>query len=476
VTIGALVVVGLALAALGVGIITLVRDQMVGAVEASTTTQARGVATLAEAARLPPVLEVDSLDRTLLQVVAADGQVLASSGQLTGLGPITGSLPAPHQQTARTVRIVLPGEEPRDYRVVGVPVDTPTGPVVAYAAGSLADASHSLAVLTSLMAGGLGLALVVIGAVTWFVAGRALRPVDAIRAEVDRISSSDLERRVPVPSTGDEITRLATTMNRMLDRLESAAEQQRQLVADVSHDIRSPLASVRTQLEVALAHPGLTDWPDVAEGLLEDVDRLQQLATDLLLLARLDSGEHLATQPVDLADLVRSVLARRPAGRVPVKVALAEDVVAAGSRTHLARVVGNLLDNAERHADTAVSVTVLAGADAPTGDRPGATPGPSRPGGRREAGPAAYGLIEVCNDGPPIPERDRERVFHRFVRLDEARAQDAGGTGLGLSIARDIARAHGGDLIVVERPAGACFVLAVPAGSGPGQSTRPRSR
>lgn len=459
VTIGALAVVGLALVVLGLGIITLVRDGMVRNVEATATAQARSVATLAEAGQLPALLEVDSLDRTVLQVVDADGRVVASSPQLAGLGPITGSLPVAKGTEARTIQLVLPGADPALYRVVTVVTDTPSGQVLTHAGSSLRDADRSLASLTSLMLAGLVTALVVIGVVTWSVVGRALRPVETIRSEVDQITSSDLGRRVPVPSSGDEVTRLAVTMNRMLDRVQAAAEQQQQLVADVSHEVRSPIASLRTQLEVAMAHPGLTDWPELANDLLADTDRLQDLAADLLLLARLEAGAQVSSEPVDLGELVREVVAQTAGARVPVDLPATKRVVVSGNRSQLARVVGNLLDNAQRHAATSVRVTVTTGHD-DDGDRPGHA-GRELP---RGASPTAYGLIQVCNDGAPIAHHDRERIFERFVRLDDARARDTGGSGLGLSIARQVARAHGGDLRLGDGEGAdrTCFVLTVP--------------
>ncbi|HKX68498.1 MAG TPA: ATP-binding protein [Intrasporangium sp.] len=440
-TLGAVAVVAVALVVLGVVIVALVRDGMVRTVEATATAQANSVATLAEAGQLPGLLEVDSVDRTVLQAVGANGRVLASSPQLAGLGPITGSLPISAPSGARTIQLALSGSEPALFRVVSIVTDTPSGRVVTLGGSSLEDADESLTSLTSLMLAGLAVALLVSGVVTWIVVGRALQPVEAIRSEVDRITSTDLGRRVPVPPSRDEVTRLATTMNQMLDRLHTAVEQQRRLVADVSHEVRSPIASLRTQLEVAVAHPEVTDWSELAADLLEDTDRLQVLSSDLLLLARIEAGERVPSEPVDLGQLVRDVVTRAAEGRVPVDLAIADGISVSGNRSQLERVVGNVLDNARRHAATAIRVRVSGS--------PGPGPAAGARHARREqargASTAAYGIVEVCNDGDPIPERDQERIFERFVRLDEARARDTGGTGLGLSIARKLARAHGGD-------------------------------
>lgn len=340
VTLGAVAVVAVALVVLGVVIVTLVRDGMVRTVEATATAQANSVATLAEAGQLPGLLEVDSVDRTVLQVVDANGRVLASSPQLAGLGPITGSLPISAPSGARTIQLALSGSEPALFRVVSIVTDTPSGRVVTLGGSSLQDADQSLTSLTSLMLAGLAVALLVSGVVTWFVVGRALQPVEAVRSEVDRITSTDLGRRVPVPPSGDEVTRLATTMNQMLDRLHTAVEQQRRLVADVSHEVRSPIASIRTQLEVAVAHP-------------EDTDRLQVLSSDLLLLARIEAGERVPSEPVDLA--------------------IADGISVSGNRSQLERVVGNC------------STTRAATPPPPSGSRSAAPPARDRPGGQPRA-------------------------------------------------------------------------------------------
>jgi signal transduction histidine kinase len=241
-------------------------------------------------------------------------------------------------------------------------------------------------------------------------------------------ASQDLARRVPVPDTHDEIARLARTTNETLAALETSVERQRRFVADASHELRSPIASLRTQLEVAAAHPELLDL----DGAVEDTVRLQHLAADLLLLARLDAGEKPNDARFDLAALVREQVE----GRSGVTVE-AQAVEVAGSRGQLGRVLANLLDNAQRHAGSAVAVSV-----------------------RREGDRV---VVEVADDGDGVPAGDRERIFERFVRLDEARARDDGGAGLGLAIARDVAVRHGGTLTVRDAPTGgALFELRLP--------------
>lgn len=288
---------------------------------------------------------------------------------------------------------------------------------------------------------GLPVLLAVVAGVTWLVTRRALRPVEGIRRELSAITASeDLRRRVPEPDSRDEIARLARTTNETLTVLEASVERQRRFVADASHELRSPIASLRTQLEVGEAHPELLDVP----GAVADTVRLQGLATDLLLLARLDAGERPGRTAVDLGTLVREEVSQRAGDRIPVAVSVADGVLeVTGSRGQLSRVVGNLLDNAERHAEHSVAVAVT-----------------------RDRGDV---LVEVTDDGSGVPEAERERVFERFVRLDDARSRDDGGAGLGLAIACDVAGRHGGTLDVGTAPeGGARFTLRLPAPAAPG--------
>ncbi|OPF78225.1 sensor histidine kinase [Streptomyces antioxidans] len=302
-----------------------------------------------------------------------------------------------------------------------------------------------------------GLVLFVAG-LTWLLVGRALRPVAAMRQEFTEITERDLHRRVPVPRARDEIHRLARTMNATLDRLHRAMTRQRQFVADASHELRSPIAAVRAQLELALTRPSRTDWPAAVHKALRDTDRLQTVASDLLLLARLDAQEAPPKAAVDLGALAAEEVRRHPGALTMDQPTTAGDqsttapsqspksgdhltktraqdppAVVTGSRVQLSRLLTNLADNARRHTRTAVSITVAVR------------------GGTVE--------LAVDDDGPGIPEGDRERVFERFTRLDDARARQDGGTGLGLAIANDIAHAHGGTLTVLTSPRGGARLL-----------------
>ncbi|WP_367124115.1 sensor histidine kinase [Streptomyces phytohabitans] len=347
----------------------------------------------------------------------------------------------------------------QDFHLVAVQSVTRDGtPVSVYAGTSLAAQEEAVSSVSRAMLVGLPAVLAVVGGVTWLVTRRALRPVEGIRRGMAEITAStDLSRRVPEPAARDEVARLARTTNETLAALETSVERQRRFVADASHELRSPIASLRTQLEVGAAHPELLD----VDGAVEDTVRLQGLAADLLLLARLDAGERPGAGRVPLAALVREELARRGDERHPVRHTDAGDdgdaaddgpedadgLAVTGSRGQLARVLGNLLDNAQRHAAGSVRV-----------------------GLRREGG---WAVLEVADDGDGVPEAERERVFERFVRLDDARTRDEGGAGLGLAIARDVALRHGGTLTVTGAPeGGALFALRLPvADRGPSAGT-----
>lgn len=372
-------------------------------------------------------------------MVAENGRVLTSSQNLAGRPPISQHQPTSPGTVRSTWDIGLLGDQQRQ-QVVQVTTETGSGLITVYAGTSLRDADAADDTTSAALLVGVPLLLVTVAVVTWWVTGRALRPVEAIRAEVAEISDRDLHRRVPVPQTHDEIARLAATMNATLDRLESSGLRQRQFIADASHELRSPITVLRTQLEVALAVRDPAAWPELISGALEDTDRLQQLAVDLLLLARIDAAEPLPDQPLNLTELVREAVDKRHGDRVPVSAELAPDVQVTGSGLWLTRVVTNLLDNAQRFADHSIAVrlTVLA-----------------------QDG-AELAVLEVTDDGPGIPPTDRERIFERFTRLDDARSRDHGGAGLGLAIARDLAAHHYGTLTAEDAARGARLVLRLP--------------
>ncbi|WP_433332099.1 sensor histidine kinase [Spirillospora sp. CA-294931] len=280
------------------------------------------------------------------------------------------------------------------------------------------------------------LLLILLAAIrTWRTVDQTLAPVDAIRSELAEITVTDPSRRVTVPDNRDEIRLLAETANATLDRLGLALERQRRFTSDASHDLRSPIAGARAQLEEALMFPDEADWPRTGRNVLASLDRLQAIVTDLLELARLDADAWNERERVDLAALVTIELTRSVRGK-DLATDLGEGATVRGDRLRLARLLTNLLDNAERHAAARVEVRV-----------------------RVEDGMA---VLEVADDGEGIDPADREVVFQRFARLKDAKERDADGTGLGLPIAREIARAHGGTLTLEDSPKGALFVLRIP--------------
>ncbi|AYL38306.1 sensor histidine kinase [Streptomyces fungicidicus] len=471
-TLGATLVVAVALVAAGTAVVLSLRSNLTG--EAGTQAERSARAVAAELAVRTPYDKLSGLDGDdgPVQIVDEDGRLVAASDDLERIsGTATADVtPRPadpdgddddddsdgdsdgddsgddSRGSDDSGESLEPGEIARettfsngsatidgdaeDYRFAAVSVETHDRGRLTVHAGAPLAAEHS-AVRTALtvMLIGFPLLLAVVAGVTWLVTGRALRPVEGIRREMAAITASeDLARRVPEPATHDEIARLARTTNETLAALEASVERQRSFVADASHELRSPIASLRTQLEVAAAHPELLDL----EGAVEDTVRLQHLAADLLLLARLDAGERPAGARVDLAALAREEAAGRPGVTVD-----AEPAEVSGSRGQLGRVLANLLDNGRRHARERVTVTV-----------------------RQEGGSA---VLAVADDGEGVAEADRERIFERFVRLDAARSRDDGGAGLGLAIARDVAVRHGGTLTAGAAPAGgALFELRLP--------------
>ncbi|MDH2429508.1 ATP-binding protein [Sphaerisporangium sp. TRM90804] len=377
--------------------------------------RAREVAALADAGRLYDN-SVAVSDGTIVQVLDASGRithVTLGGDRLVPLLNARERASAPPDGRGRMVdgdQYGIPGP----LRVVVVRADN--GRTV-IAARSFKDVAESLSTTVHMLAIGTPLLLALLGAAGWMIIGRTLRPITALRRGAAEISGTARSRRLPVPEAHDEVRELATTLNDMLTRLETADASQRALVSDAAHELRSPLASIRLQLEVALGHPEGQEWRETAEGVLEDTLRLARLAEGLLTLARLDERRVRARrEPVDLGELAAS-MADRYDGAV-VKAGTVEPAVVAGDAMDLQRVLVNLLDNAVRHADSRVVVEVRARGDAAE--------------------------VTVSDDGPGIPAADRERVFNRFTRLDSARSRDEGGAGLGLAIVRETVLAHGG--------------------------------
>jgi signal transduction histidine kinase len=382
----------------------------------------------------PSLLVTDS-QIGVVQIVDATGTVLAASNGAPTSPLATTSL---SDGQARSVGRVEDAARGFDYWVSARATAVPGGSVTILVGADREPVESVVTKVAALLAFGspVIIALVVVG--TYRLVGAALGPVEAIRARVASISSTDLAQRVPIPATGDEIAHLAATMNAMLARLESGRAAQHRLVSDASHELRSPLATITAALEMSSGRPELMDNDLIDESLLPEARRMHQLIEDLLLLARSDENAmELRRDDVDVDDLLLAEAIRlRALGSVHTETHI-QPCRTVGDRVALARVVRNLVDNAVRHAASTVTLDC-----------------------RPVAGNA---VITIADDGPGIPAQDRARIFERFVRLDPTRTRSSGGSGLGLSIVDQIVRSHDGTVAVGDAAdGGAVFTLTLP--------------
>ena len=417
----ATIVVALALVIGAAGLIAALRRTMVDEVAEAARAQAGDVVRQLEAGR-PPVLEVAGADEQLIQVLTPAGAVVASSPNMAGRPAVV------RLALGQSAQVVTPLDDD-EFVAVAEGAQTSDGLRIVTVARALVDVLDTTTVVTRLLIIGLPLLVAVVALTTWFAVGRALAPVEAIRREVDEISAVQLHRRVPQPKHDDEIGRLAGTMNRMLERLESARNSQRRFVSDASHELRSPITVIRQHAEVALAHPDRVAAAELAEVVLAEQQRIQRLVEDLLLLARADEHVPLAREAVDLDDLafdeghrLRSTTSKR------VDTSRVSAARVQGDVDALRRMFRNVGQNAARHASSRIDINLV------------------------ERGSEV--VLTVDDDGPGIPEAERDRVLQRFVRLDEARSRDEGGSGLGLSIVDEVVRAHGGSMSIGQSPRG----------------------
>jgi signal transduction histidine kinase len=426
----ATIIVAIALVVGAAGLIAALRRTMVDEVAEAARAQASDVVRQLEAGR-PPVLEVAGADEQLIQVMTPAGAVVASSLNVEGRPAVVRLAPG------QSANVVTPLDDD-EFVAVAEGAQTSDGRRIVLVARALVDVLDTTTVITRLLIIGLPLLVAVVALTTWFAVGRALAPVEAIRREVDAISAAQLHRRVPQPKADDEIGRLAATMNRMLERLESARNSQRRFVSDASHELRSPITVIRQHAEVALAHPDRVTAAELAEVVLAEQQRMQRLVEDLLLLARADEHVPLAREAVDLDDLAFEEGHRlRSTTSKHVDTSGVSAVRVQGDADALRRVIRNVGENAARHASSRVDITLV----------------------ERRNGV----VLTIDDDGPGIPESERVRVLHRFVRLDEARSRDEGGSGLGLSIVDEVVRAHGGSVLIEESPLGGARIqIALP--------------
>ena len=416
---------------------TLFEHRRVGVIDGTVREEAATVAQLVAAGNLPSPLPAPAAASTIAQVLDPTGTVLAATASASRVLEI---LPADvlshHLHKAFTTTSSTLGSAP--LRVVVQQATLHGVPVTIVAAAPLTDVSSTLTALRNVLIVVVPLVVLAAAAATWLAVTAALQPVERLRAAADAVDvrHATATPQLEIPSGGEELRRLAETLNAMLKRLHAASDQQRAFIADAAHELRSPIASLRTQLEVALTVPTAPDeWPDIVRDALVEVERLSRLADDLLLLARLDSGGVRDVVPVDMASITGADSLN------------ANELTVDGDEAALRRMVENLTANAHRHAKSRVEV-----------------------GAQRLGGDV---VITVDDDGPGIPVEERERVFERWVRLDIGRSRDQGGAGLGLAIVRSIARSHGGEAILETSPLGGLrAVVRLPASAGRGDVVR----
>ena len=367
----------------------------------------------------------------VVQIITADGRIVA-----TNHPEVTSAL----QTTAGDVEGVSASPLVDTYAVHALASTRDRLVVVGV---SEEQQQRAVRIATEFLAISVPVGIALIGVVVWLSIGRALRPVERMREEAATITSEHLHRRLPVPAGDDEIPRLAETLNLMLDGIDTAHQAQRRFVADASHELRSPLANLRQTAETAQRQPTSTSVPELASRVMAEEQRMEALVEALLTLARLENTSTSRSQLVDLDDLVLDEVGRRrtaDASTIDLSAVSAGQVV--GDPVLLRQVLSNLLANAERHAATTITVSL-----------------------HEEA---SHVVLAVEDDGTGVPISDRDRIFDRFARLDQARARDAGGSGLGLAIVKTGVEAHGGAASVEEGPeGGARFVIKLPRAHEP---------
>jgi len=402
-------------------------------VDDSAFASARAVAAMVDSNTVPDPLPVSGSQ--IVQVVDSSDAMVSASVSADRLTPL---LRSPELVKALAgERISVPGARAGlagNLRAIAIQAGPPSASRSIIVAVPVSDIEESQRVLRNTLLVAYPPLVVIMALIAWRVIGWTLKPVETLRSGAARISGSDQDERLAVPESADEIRALALTLNDMLDRLAAARGRQRAFVADAAHELRSPLASMRTQLEVA-QHLG--EGGELAADLLADVTRLSALVEDLLLLARAggDANHPPARESLDVRTLLVATANRYAGARVPVTVATGPSVYAGTNAEELRRVLANLVDNAVRHARSAVSLEV-----------------------HTEGG---HAVLTVADDGPGIPADERERVFERFARLDDARDRDAGGTGLGLAIVRELVRRAGGSISLQDNPTGTGIVAVV---------------
>jgi len=432
-------VVFVALAVSGAALAAVLYKSMVSGIDTAAATRVADIALALDS------VGIERLDQNLLatderivavQIINSDGTVMRKSGSAPDEPLI------PLDEIGEGLRIGIP-EHPSPYGSIRFSAQTvddgPRGRYIVLVGEGSEEIASTVRTALIAVAVAAPIVIAVAASATYLLVRRSMKSVDEIRSRVADISTSDLSERVPVPSSRDEIAALADTMNEMLARIEAGHTAQRRFVGDASHELRSPLATIISALEVAVAHPEVLDKELAAGTLIPEAHRMQALVDDLLLLARADErGLAINPEDVDLDDLAAEAAQRlRRETSLDVRTELAPTRLV-GDSAALSRALRNVLDNAARHASSRVDVEVA-----------------SRDG---EA------MVSIADDGPGIPAADRDRVFDRFVRLDPDRSRSGGGAGLGLAIVREIVAAHNGTVTIGDRPGGGTAItIQVPS-------------
>ncbi|MCU1691027.1 MAG: hypothetical protein JWM64_118 [Frankiales bacterium] len=405
-------------------LVTSLRRELIASLDDAALTRAGDAAAALDRGDEQSSVSRAGGESSSVQVLDRGGRVVAASPGLPDEGVV-------RRRTSHPSDIRVAG---REFRVLA----RPAGPYLVVVLTPMDDVEESTRRLTTLLVAGAPVLLLTVCAAIWLLVGYTLHAVERLRVQVADLSATGLDRRVDLPEARDEVRRLAETMNQLLGRLEAASTTQRRFAADAAHELRSPLTAVRTRIEVNARLGDLHAWQEAVPGMLEGTDRLSSLVDDLLALARLDEAGPLPRRTsVDLDELVFAAVRNL---RDVVPVALDVRGVGAGlvhgDPDLLARVVGNLLSNAVRYATTCVWITLQTTAE--------------------------QVHLTVRDDGPGVPEQERERVFERFHRLDSARSRGRGGTGLGLAIVQEAVVAHGGRVSITDGAPGAAVHVVLP--------------
>ena len=446
ITSAAVVVVGGSLLVGSMALIGLLRADTLRSVRTDAQVRAAEVAAMALRAPLPrPLPAVVGDLPTLIQVVDAEGNVSTASAPLLGRPALVRGARGSADH-GRSVDLTFSSGR-SEWFVQALPSTLGGRSATVIVATSLAPSRRLVRQLTALLAFGIPMLMAVSGVAAWAMVGRALRPVDRLRARVDSLAlagASTFGARVSEPPSQDEIGRLARTLNLLLERVEASARAQRRFVADASHELRGPIANIRVALEVAKAHPDRADWPAAADEVLAQDERMARLVEGLLLLARGDDDpSNRRREPVDLGAVLEAAVAHAVAAQpgrgnriVSFRVTHRDPAPMIDDSTQLLSIVSNLVDNAARFATSSVVASLIT------------------TGGWVE--------LTVSDDGPGIAPLDRERIFDRFFRLDEHRSRTDGGAGLGLAIVARLVNERGGVVFVGDAHRGATFTVRLP--------------